>query len=470
MLPLLEAGVFNGGLDGVPYTAASLELALNAMPVGISWARLQDRSILFTNRCFHELFGYQRGEFADVNDWIEKTYPFAEDRALVAEKWGPGFETKHDRETSIEPIELRILCKDGTVKTILNSGVILPGPGWALATFVDITERKRNELLFEEVQRQAHENESIYRLLLDHSPGMIILAPFDKSKRYVSPAVEQLTGFTAQEYLAMRHPGMIHPDDQEAAKRVVEQIRAGNLSQVFRYRTLQARGGYRWVEATITGYLNPSTQQAGGYIATVRDISQQKIREDNLASENRQLSEVALLDELTGIPNRRTFNQTLASEGLRQSRSSTSDLSLLLLDVDYFKQFNDLYGHLPGDECLRKIAATLKCNLRRSADLAARFGGEEFVALLPMTDAVGAAVTARTILQRIAALNIPHAGSPYGIVTASIGVATWGAGTPLDQMDLIERADRALYQAKKSGRNRVFSLDTSPDTSPDPSA
>ena len=443
-----------------------LQLALEALPIGIFWASLKDRSILSMNRRFKEEFGYQPGDFDDADDWIAKAYPFAEDRQFAAERWGSGLDAPGEKTSPIacpiEPMEIRVRCKDGAVKTVIHSGVILPETGCFLATFVDITQRKLEEAAFQEAARKARENESIYRLLLDHSPGMIILTPFDnsdKSRRYVSPAVEHLTGFTAQEYLSMKHPGMIHPDDRAGEQHVVDGIHAGNLSHILRYRALQKRGGYRWVEATISGYLDPDSQLPSGYIATVRDISQQKIREETLAFENRELVQVASLDELTGIANRRTFNKTLEIETQRHTRSS-AHLSLLLLDVDYFKQYNDLYGHLPGDACLRAIAATLKQSLRRVADLAARFGGEEFVALLPLTDVAGAEIMARHIVETVAALKIPHAGSPHGVVTVSIGVSSWPPGLPLRQVELIECADRALYQAKSRGRNRYHMLDT----------
>jgi diguanylate cyclase (GGDEF)-like protein len=127
----------------------------------------------------------------------------------------------------------------------------------------------------------------------------------------------------------------------------------------------------------------------------------------------------------------------------------------LLIDVDFFKQYNDLYGHLAGDVCLQKIATTLKQALRRDADLVARFGGEEFVVLLPMTDGPGAEIVAEKILRDISSLAIPHVGSRHEVVTVSIGVASSRAGLPVDRALLLEQADRGLYQAKGSGRNRA---------------
>ncbi|ADV83198.1 diguanylate cyclase domain-containing protein [Terriglobus saanensis] len=442
----------------------ALEMALSAMPVAISWATLADQKIIFMNRKFTETFGYEVGDFANISEWIEKTYPFLEDRALVEEKWGASFVLPGALEANIDPIEIRILCKDGTLKTILNSGVILPETGWALATFVDISERKRDEVLIQLAAQRARENQAIYHLLLDRSPEMILLAPFDESRRFVSPAVQKVTGFSPAEYLALRGLEMVHVDDHPRAMRVIEGLKNGELSQVFRYRALQKDGGYCWVEAIVTGYVDPGSQRTAGYVATVRDITEQKEREELLASHYLQLAEEASLDELTGIANRRSFNRTFHLEALRQTRSSSA-LAVMLVDVDYFKQYNDLYGHLPGDACLKKIAETLKQLLRRDSDLVARFGGEEFVVLVPMTDPAGAEVIARNILQAVADLGIPHEANPGGVVTVSVGVACWSRGFPLDQVLLLEQADRALYQAKEAGRNGYFLIEGKPPSS-----
>jgi diguanylate cyclase (GGDEF)-like protein/PAS domain S-box-containing protein len=440
-------------LQHLPPRMDALEAALSAMPVAVSWATLADQKIVFMNRKFTEIFGYEVGDFVDIPDWIERSYPFADDREQCAQRWGAYFLDPVHCALSIDPVEIRVLCKDGTIKTILHSGVILPDTGWALATFVDISERKRNETLLLEAERQSRENQSIFRLLLEHSPEMVVLSPFDESRRYVSPAVEKMTGFTAEEYLSFRGVDMFHPEDRELARGVIEGLKKGDLSQHFRYRALQKDGSYRWLEANVTGFLDPDSRYTAGYVATIRDIAEQKKIEDLLASEYRQLSEVASLDELTGIANRRTFNQIMEKEARRHKRS-TQNLALLLLDVDYFKQFNDLYGHLRGDTCLQAIATTLKQALRRDADLVARFGGEEFVILLPMTEIEGAEIIARKIIEAVIALGIPHSGSPYGVVTVSIGVTCGSTGVPLDQIALLAQADRALYQAKNGGRNR----------------
>jgi len=134
----------------------------------------------------------------------------------------------------------------------------------------------------------------------------------------------------------------------------------------------------------------------------------------------------------------------------------------VLFDVDYFKRFNDTYGHVEGDACLRKVAAAFTSSLARPADLGARYGGEEFVAVLPDTDAAGARMVAERIRNAVMALQIPHSGNGPGIVTISAGVHTLAPGTPMvNGATLVERADVLLYQAKQSGRNQVCGGDYS---------
>jgi len=163
----------------------------------------------------------------------------------------------------------------------------------------------------------------------------------------------------------------------------------------------------------------------------------------------------ALLDGLTSIPNRRRFDDDLASEWKRAHRAG-SMLSLIMLDVDYFKPYNDHYGHGAGDNCLRKVAGALAEAVVRPGDLAARYGGEEFVVLLPATGKDGAAQIAERIRAQVEALRIPHGYSAVAAwVTVSVGLAS---AVPRDcdgTAALLEKADNMLYRAKDAGRNRV---------------
>lgn len=161
------------------------------------------------------------------------------------------------------------------------------------------------------------------------------------------------------------------------------------------------------------------------------------------------------VDQLTQIANRRRFDDTMTLEIKKAKRTGTI-LSVLLLDIDHFKFYNDTYGHLEGDTCLKKVAAALSTSLKRPKDLAARWGGEEFACLLPNTNAKGAQNVAEVLREAIQNLSISHKSSPVNeVVTVSVGVV---ASNPMDDNsfdNLLKRADEALYQAKESGRNRI---------------
>jgi diguanylate cyclase (GGDEF)-like protein len=167
------------------------------------------------------------------------------------------------------------------------------------------------------------------------------------------------------------------------------------------------------------------------------------------------LRQWAYLDGLTQVGNRRSFDERLGAEWSR-ARRQQSPLSVVMLDVDFFKRYNDHHGHQAGDDCLFRVAAALRDGLRRPTDLLARYGGEEFVALLPDTDVDGALAVATELGRRVRALEIPHAASDVGpVVTVSGGVATWEAASGDDAAALLRAADAQLYAAKSQGRDRV---------------
>ena len=167
------------------------------------------------------------------------------------------------------------------------------------------------------------------------------------------------------------------------------------------------------------------------------------------------LGNMSTIDGLTGIANRRRFDGLLQQEWARASRHKTV-LSLLLVDIDYFKQFNDHYGHLAGDDCLKQVAQKLAVNLLRPADAVCRYGGEEFACILPNTDYVGAKTFAERLCKSIAGVQIQHSFSKVErVVTVSIGVASVVLPGTSKPSDLINSADTALYEAKRTGRNKV---------------
>jgi len=176
--------------------------------------------------------------------------------------------------------------------------------------------------------------------------------------------------------------------------------------------------------------------------------------EESLVAAKKRLEGLVGVDSLTTISNRRTFDQTIDAE-CRAARRSALPISLLMVDVDFFKQFNDTNGHLAGDECLIQIAQSLQGALPRTNDLVARYGGEEFAVLLPATKEAGASAVARKLHDAIGRLRIEHPTSPLGFVTISIGVSSCEGSTIPSPMGLTHAADRALYKAKELGRNRT---------------
>lgn len=190
-------------------------------------------------------------------------------------------------------------------------------------------------------------------------------------------------------------------------------------------------------------------------------ILQEQLKESNtkLAESNAILQRLSTLDGLTGIANRRHFDEILMHEwkiGLRENRM----LSVILLDIDFFKKFNDGYGHQGGDDCLKEVAKTLSDTLHRPGDFIARYGGEEFVAILPNTDGKGAAVIAEQMRANIEARNITHAFSAVADhVSISLGVAAMKPDSSSSPEALVAKADEALYKAKEQGRNRYVTAE-----------
>uniref|UniRef100_A0A931D6K5 diguanylate cyclase n=2 Tax=Pseudomonas chaetocerotis TaxID=2758695 RepID=A0A931D6K5_9PSED len=179
-------------------------------------------------------------------------------------------------------------------------------------------------------------------------------------------------------------------------------------------------------------------------------------RTEELRVLNSRLQTLSLTDALTGIANRRHFDEVLIKEWQHAQRAGYP-LALPLVDVDWFKAYNDHYGHLAGDSCLQQIAHTLAATINRSTDLVARYGGEEFVFLAPSTGLDGAQSMAEKLVEAVAALELPHEHSPLDHISISIGVASMRSDAASPPQSLLQRADAALYRAKAQGRNRVAS-------------
>lgn len=311
---------------------------------------------------------------------------------------------------------------------------------------VIVGERRR-------LEQERLASEARFRLLTEVSRDVIALVDLDGKLKYVSPAIEEVVGWGLEELLGGDYWATIHPDDVVMVKNAFKEALAGAMPGIFQYRRQRKDGSYVWLESNIRMYREAATGEPVGYVAVVRDIASRKAAEEKLSTALRMVENLASMDALTGIANRRRFDEVLEQEWRRSVRDG-SFLSLLLIDADHFKNYNDIYGHISGDECLRTVAETLRTEIRRPADLLARYGGEEFAVVLPDTDSRGALDVAEKMRSAVESRAILHLGSSHGIVTLSVGCATLTPQQKAGAFDLVRTADSALYRAKAAGRNR----------------
>jgi diguanylate cyclase (GGDEF)-like protein/PAS domain S-box-containing protein len=309
------------------------------------------------------------------------------------------------------------------------------------------------------VDLDLEHGESVHRMMAIYNTAPTALCLIGRDGRYLAAnaAYAAIYGVPAHALVGRKVDDLI----PGAGLRIRRSLRLLDAGQGVPAQEIEHQGRHYQMLA------NPVHNRMGkviGITAALTDITDRKQAEQKLAEINRQLEYYANNDHLTGLPNRRNVDEVLAAE-VRRAMRSEDPLSVLMIDVDFFKKYNDHYGHLRGDECLRAVAAELKKSLHRYGDVVGRYGGEEFVAILPGTDAIGALKISGAIIHAINALNIPHAHSRYGKITLSIGVASLDKvphkqGTEETCDLLLQAADRSLYTAKLSGRNTVHGTST----------
>ncbi|MFG1432311.1 diguanylate cyclase [Xanthobacter sp. V2C-8] len=314
----------------------------------------------------------------------------------------------------------------------------------------DLVMLAQAQFALETAAREATTEAESYRLLAENSADTLVRGSLDGIRLYISPAVRTLLGYEPEELVGKRAMELVHPDDRPAFQALMRQIREGTVENASsEQRQRHKNGAWVWIEAFIRLTHDKITGAPDGYVVSVRDISQRKAAEARLAH-------LAAHDALTGLANRSLLQQRLEEE-LARARRAEAGFAVLCLDLDRFKQVNDTYGHAAGDAVLCAAAVRIRRETRRE-DLVARLGGDEFVVVLGACAAPldGAERLARRLIEAMAepvsfGTGTASVGVSIGIAVASPAMVERGAGAG----ELLRAGDRALYAAKRRGRNRV---------------
>ena len=323
----------------------------------------------------------------------------------------------------------------------------------------ELTQAKEIALQNEEKAKLATELDGYLQAIGQHA--LVSVANAEGAIISVNDKFCEVSGYSREELLGKDHrivSSGVH--DKEFFAEMWDTIISGN-SWHGEVCDRAKNGELYWVDSAIVPIKN-AQGEIDRYLSVRVDITRRKRYElgvekanQQLTDANIQLEELSKVDALTGIANRRYFDESLTNYISTMSRAG-STLTLMLCDVDHFKNYNDLYGHLAGDVCLQKVAKSIEQNFTRSGDIVARYGGEEFAVILPNVGKVTAIMLAERIRANIEVLKLEHGDSSVAdVVSVSVGVVTMEPSNVMTNVDLIEKADKALYRAKEAGRNRV---------------
>lgn len=305
--------------------------------------------------------------------------------------------------------------------------------------------------------KNAEIDSAVYRTLLESTKAIPWKLDWASMKfSYIGPQIESLLGWAPSSWDSVNDwAERMHPDDRERVVNFcVAQSKAGTDHEAD-YRALTKDGSYVWIR-DVVHVVRDAAGEVDSLIGFMFDISERKKTEEALIALQQELEALSFKDGLTGIANRRMFDSVMEREWANAVRNQQA-LSLVMFDIDFFKQYNDHYGHIQGDQCLKRVAQCLSQAATRPRDFLARFGGEEFVLVLPETDATSAKKLAQRCHDLIFKQQIPHENSPIShILTVSSGVAAIIPSREDDAISFIEETDRRLYQAKQLGRNCIF--------------
>jgi diguanylate cyclase (GGDEF)-like protein/PAS domain S-box-containing protein len=307
-----------------------------------------------------------------------------------------------------------------------------------------------------DIEKDGEIDSAVYKTLLESTQAIPWKIDWQTMQfAYIGPQIERLLGWSPASWVSVEDwATRIHPEDRERVVNFcVAQSKAGTDHEAD-YRALTQDGNHVWIRDVVHVVRNEAGE-VDSLVGFMFDISERKKTEEQLVVLQKELEALSFKDGLTGVANRRRFDSILEVEWAN-ARRNNQPLSVIMLDIDHFKQYNDHYGHLQGDACLKQVAQVLNSAATRARDLFARFGGEEFVLVLPETDEKSAAKIAERCRNLIFKEQIAHAASPTSqILTVSIGVSSITPSHQDAPLGFIEEADRRLYQAKQRGRNCI---------------
>lgn len=308
----------------------------------------------------------------------------------------------------------------------------------------------------QEMREQMEPDSAVYKTLLESTKAIPWKIDWATMKfTYVGPQIEQLLGWTQDSWATADDWAMrIHAEDRESVVNFcISQSKSG-VDHEADYRALTRDGEHVWIRDVVHVVRNPDGSP-NALIGFMFDITERKKTEARLAELQKELEALSYRDGLTNVANRRMFDSALEVEW-NNALNNRTPLSLVMLDIDYFKQYNDQYGHIRGDECLKRVAEVLSAAATRTRDFFARYGGEEFVLILPEADAKAALQVAQRCRKLVLDAAIPHAKSQVAdTVTISLGVSTIIPAQQDHRISFLEQVDQRLYKAKQLGRNCI---------------
>lgn len=299
---------------------------------------------------------------------------------------------------------------------------------------------------------------AVYRTLLESTRAIPWKIDWATSTfAYIGPQIEQLLGWPQTSWITVDDwVTRMHPEDRERVVNFCMTQSQAGVDHEADYRAMTADGDYVWIRDVVHVIRNVHGD-VDALIGFMFDITERKRTEEKLMSLQKELEDLSYLDGLTGVANRRKFDAVLRKEW-GEARHNTQPLSLIMIDVDFFKRYNDHHGHIEGDDCLRRIAKALASAANRPRDFFARYGGEEFVLVLPSSDENAAAAVAQRCRRAVLKAQIVHGNSPLGqLITVSMGLGTVIPTAAEDANEFIDLVDRRLYKAKNAGRNQIVS-------------